>query len=122
MSRVQHFEITGEEPEKVIDFYKGVFNWEFKKWEGPFPYWMIMTGDPEKPGIDGGLTERGGFGTNTVNTIDVEDLDKAMEKVVEQGGTIVVPKQAVPGIGYMCYFKDPFENIFGMMQDDPDAK
>ena len=75
MSRVVHFEITGEEPEKVMDFYKKVFNWEFRKWEAPFPYWMIMTGDPESPGIDGGLTQRGDFGANTVNTIDVDDLD-----------------------------------------------
>jgi predicted enzyme related to lactoylglutathione lyase len=117
-----HFEITGDEPEKVIDFYKAVFKWDFQKWDGPFPYWMISTGDPESPGIDGGLTERGGFGSNTVNTIDVEDLDEAMKMVEENGGTFVTPKQAVPGIGWMCYFKDPFDNVFGMMQDEPEAK
>jgi predicted enzyme related to lactoylglutathione lyase len=122
MSRVAHFEITGDEPEKVIGFYKEVFGWKFEKWEGPFPYWMIKTGDPEAPGIDGGLTERGGFGSNTVNTIDVENLDEAMKMVEDRGGTIVVPKQAVPGIGWMCYFKDPFDNTFGLMQDDPEAK
>jgi uncharacterized protein len=117
-----HFEITGEEPEKVMGFYKKVFKWDFQKWDGPFPYWMIKTGDEKSPGIDGGLTERGGFGANTVNTIDVKDLDGMIEKVKEMGGTIVAPKMAVPGIGYMCYFKDPYDNTWGMMQDDPEAK
>ena len=122
MARVTHFEITGDEPEKVKDFYEKVLNWQFQKWDGPFAYWMISTGDPQTPGIDGGLTERGGFGSNTVNVIDVKDLDDAMKKVTDNGGTIVVPKGAVPGIGWICYFKDPFDNVFGLMQEDEKAE
>jgi predicted enzyme related to lactoylglutathione lyase len=122
MSKVVHFEITGTEPEEVIDFYAEVFGWEFTRWDVPFPYWMINTGDPDSPGIDGGLTERGGFGSNTVNTIDVEDIDSAIEKVKEHGGEIMMPKTAVNGVGWIGYFKDPFDNIFGLMQTDENAR
>jgi predicted enzyme related to lactoylglutathione lyase len=29
---------------------------------------------------------------------------------------------AIPGVGWLCYFKDTEGNIFGMMQNDPAAK
>ena len=122
MNRVVHFEISAEKPEKLISFYKNTFNWRFEKWEGPMVYWMIMTGDEKKPGIDGGLKKRDEMGTNTVNTIDVVSIDESIKKVTKNGGEIIVPKMAIPGVGWMAYFKDPQENVFGIMQSDESAK
>ena len=122
MPRVVHFEITSNEPEKASKFYEDIFGWKFEKWDGPMDYWMVMTGDEKEPGIDGGLMKREQPGSNTVNTIDVPDLDEYMKRVEELGGTIVQPKTPVPGVGYMCYFKDPENNVFGMMQRDESAK
>lgn len=122
MSRVVHFEISAEKPEEVISFYQNTFNWRFKKWEGPMAYWMIMTGDEKTPGIDGGLKERDEMGTNTVNTIDVVSIDESIEKVKKNGGEIIVPKMAIPGVGWLAYFKDPQGNVFGIMQSDESAK
>ena len=42
-------------------------------------------------------------------------------KVEANGGEITMPKMAVPGVGWMAYFKDPEGNIHGMMQSDPGA-
>ena len=122
MSRVVHFEISAEKPEELIGFYKNTFNWRFEKWKGPMVYWMIMTGDEKKPGIDGGLKKRDEMGTNTVNTIDVLSIDESIKKVTKNGGEIIVPKMAVPGVGWMAYFKDPQGNVFGIMQRDESAK
>jgi len=122
MSRVVHFEISAEKPEEVISFYKNTFNWRFEKWEGPLVYWVITTGDEKTPGIDGGLKERDEMGTNTVNTIDVVSIDESIEKVTKNGGEIIVPKMAVPGVGWFACFKDPQENVFGIMQSDKSAK
>jgi len=122
MGRVVHFEISAEKPEEVISFYQNTFNWRFEKWEGPMAYWMIMTGDEKTPGIDGGLKERDEMGTNTVNTIDVVSIDESIEKVTKNGGEIIVPKMTVPGVGWLAYFKDPQENVFGIMQSDESAK
>ena len=41
MPRPAHFEIPAENPERAIAFYKDVFGWNFQKWDGPMPYWMI---------------------------------------------------------------------------------
>jgi predicted enzyme related to lactoylglutathione lyase len=116
MPRVIHFEIYGEKPEKLIEFYAKVFGWKFEKW-GPLDYWIIKTG--EGPGIDGGL---GKEKNPSVNTIDVPDVDEYLQKVKNAGGTEVTQKMTMPGIGYLAYFKDPQSNIFGIMQDDPAAK
>lgn len=121
MPRVVHFEISSDEPEKAIEFYKNIFGWEFQKWEGPMEYWLIMTGDKTQPGIDGGLGKKSPENLDN-NVIDVDDVDEALKKVETNGGTIVRPKSAIPGVGWLAYFKDPDGNIFGLMKDDPEAK
>lgn len=119
MARVIHFDISAEKPEELKKFYEKIFGWKFEKWKGPTEYWMIMTG--EGPGIDGGMAKREEQ-TMDINTIDVPNLDKYMQKVKENGATIVVPKMAIPGIGWYAVFKDFEGNTFGMMQDDKEAK
>jgi predicted enzyme related to lactoylglutathione lyase len=38
MSRVIHFEISSGNPEKSVEFYQNVSEWQINKWEGPQPY------------------------------------------------------------------------------------
>lgn len=127
MSRPVHFEIHASNPQSLIDFYTQLFGWSFSK----FPageYWMINTGPESQPGINGGLLPRPGPGAGTmaspnafVITVDVDSLDASMAKAQGVGGMVCVPKMAVPGIGWLAYFKDPDGNIFGMMQMDVTA-
>ncbi|MCK5711206.1 MAG: VOC family protein [Hyphomicrobiaceae bacterium] len=127
MARVVHFEIHAENPERAIQFYQKSFGWEFQKWEGPMDYWLVMTGPKDQPGIDGGLVPRQGEIDGQaviayVCTIDVPDIDATVSTVEKNGGTIAVPKMAVPTVGWLVYFKDTEGNIFGAMQTDPEAK
>jgi predicted enzyme related to lactoylglutathione lyase len=117
-----HFEIDAEKPERLVKFYEKVFGWKMMKWEGPMEYWLITTGKEGEPGIDGGLGKRTEPEPKTVNTIDVPSADEFAKKVTENGGTIVIAKHAVPGVGWLAYFKDPEGNMFGMMQSDESAK
>jgi predicted enzyme related to lactoylglutathione lyase len=41
MPRPIHFEIHAADPERAIAFYQALFGWEFSRWEGPRPYWII---------------------------------------------------------------------------------
>ena len=122
MPRVVHFEIEADQPKRAIRFYETVFGWKIRKWEGPIEYWLITTGKEGEPGIDGGLSKRTEGTPSTVNTIDVPSVDEYAKKVESNGGTIVRPKMAVPGVGWMAYFTDPDGNMFGIMQEDPTAK
>ncbi|MCW3052559.1 MAG: hypothetical protein JWN14_1729 [Chthonomonadales bacterium] len=125
MSRVVHFEIHAENPERAIAFYSKLFSWEFSQW-GEMDYWMITTGPAEKPGIDGGLTRRRGEIDGEaviafVCTIDVPDVDATVEAILAAGGTIAHPKMPIPTIGWLAYGKDTEGNIFGVMTTDPQA-
>ena len=121
MPRLVHFELNVKDVHKTIAFYEEVFGWKFQKWEGPMDYWLIMTGDESEPGIDGGLGyEEDGF-PKVVNTIDVDDIDDIIKRVKSNGGEIVRPKHAVPGVGWLAYFKDSEGVMSGIMQDDPKA-
>ena len=127
MPRVIHFEIHTEDPERAIGFYQNLFDWKFQKWEGPMDYWLITTGADDRPGINGGLMRRMGAVDGQaviayVCTIDVTAVDEAVEKALSLGGQIAMAKQAVPGVGWLAYCKDTEGNIFGMMQNDPQAK
>jgi predicted enzyme related to lactoylglutathione lyase len=122
MPRPVHFEIPAENPERAIRFYTDVFGWKITKWDGPMPYWLISTGVAPEPGIDGGLMRRQYPNQPCVNTVDVKNLDQATESVLSNGGSMAVPKMAVPGVGWLAHCKDTEGHVFGMMQSDPAAK
>jgi predicted enzyme related to lactoylglutathione lyase len=121
MPRVQHFEISANEPEKVAAFYENVFGWKVTKWDGPVEYWLVDTGDDEEPGIDGGISRPNEVLSGTVNTVGVTDIDAYLVKVKQHGGQVVVEKHAIPGVGYNAYCKDVEGTLFGIHQDDPSA-
>jgi uncharacterized protein len=128
MARVGHFEIHADDPQRAISFYQNAFNWQFNKWEGPQDYWLIKTGESDCPGIDGGLLRRmgpaptDGQAVNAyVCTLLSTQLDTEINNALANGGSVAVPKMAVPGVGWLAYVKDTEGNIFGLMQDDPNA-
>ncbi len=119
MPRPIHFEIPADQPDRAVRFYEQVFGWQFQKWDGPMPYWLVRTG--EGCGIDGGLMNRAHPGQGTVNTVDVPSCDECVRKVEAAGGKIVMPKMAVPGVGWLAYCADTEGNTFGVMQADERA-
>ncbi len=121
VSRVVHFEIHAADPESAAKFYSAVFDWKITKWDGPFDYWLVATG--EGSGIDGGIVRRQGAPPDSgaavnayVCTVTVASLDETYAAIAANGGTVAVEKQEVPGIGLLAYFKDPEGNIFGVLQ------
>lgn len=121
MSRVIHFEISTDDPQRAKRFYEQVFGWKIDKWGGPVDYWLIMTGDESLPGINGAIKRREEK-ESTTNTISVPSIDEYKQKVEENGGKVLMPKMAIPGVGYHTYCQDTEGNIFGIMEDDENAK
>ncbi|HEX2299259.1 MAG TPA: VOC family protein [Pseudonocardiaceae bacterium] len=125
MPRPVHFEIHAGDPGRARQFYETVFGWQFQQW-GDQPYWLVTTG--QGAGIDGGLVPRRGPEPTPDNpvsgfvlTLDVEDLDKTVTAIEQAGGTVALPRQPIPGVGWLAYFKDTEGNIFGAMQPDETA-
>lgn len=119
-NRVTHFEIPCDNPEKTMGFFKDVFGWEFQRF-GSDDYWITITGDEKTQGINGAISKKRDPAQPVVNTIKVEVIEVAVQKIESRGGKIVVPKMAVPGVGWLSYFTDPDGNIHGIWQEDNSA-
>ncbi|KAA6329305.1 hypothetical protein EZS27_021874 [termite gut metagenome] len=124
MNIIAYFEIQSSNPQREIEFYKTVFDWNFVKEELlPIEYYRIET-----KGILGGLLKRPSetlptrYGTNAFTcSIQVENFDKASECILQMGGQIALPKFAVPGKCWQGYFIDSDNNTFGIFEADTNA-
>ena len=118
---VTHFEIYGEEPAKLADFYRSVFSWQVEQMPG-VNYWRIQTGSPETKPLHGGLTYRAIPDLNGwMLFVNVASLDDTVALVQKLGGSIVRPTTAVPKTAWVTILADPARNIFGVWQADPNA-
>ena len=121
MGRVVHFEIHAEDLDRAEGFYREVFGWEVRKFDGPVDYRLLNTGPNTETGIDGALTERRVDGDGEaviayVCTVQVDDIEATENKVKESGGEQVVDRHEIPEVGQLSYFKDTEGNIFGALQ------
>lgn len=131
-NRVIHFEIHASDTAKLASFYRDIFGWEVRKWDNPvMDYWIVMTAPDrsKEPGINGGIVKRQGQApkggepvTSFVCTIHVPSVDEYLKKVETAGGTIALPKMPIPGLAWLAYCKDIEGNIFGIYEDDKNAK
>ncbi len=121
MNRFTHFELASDDLEKTAAFYRAVFGWQIQKWEGPVDYWLVDTGDESTPGINGGLMQAGGEFKGTINTVEVDDIDAIVTRVLDNGGEIALEKHTIPTVGYQAYIKDNSGIILGLHQADPNA-
>lgn len=121
MNRVVHFEFSSPDPDRSSAFYRDVFGWEIQKWDGPAEYWLVNSKALGEPGIDGGFMRSMDGSARTIATMDVESIEDAIAKIEAAGGTIALPKQTIPGVGYQAYCIDPDGTIFGVHQRDEAA-
>ena len=122
MSRVVHFEMAGDDPERMAKFYSYTFGWKVQKWEGPTDYWLVITGEDGTPGINGGFGRRRKPSEGTTNTIEVDDAKAVVVAVEKNGGKVVNALHPIPGVGWQAYCEDTEGNVFGIHQNDPNAK
>jgi uncharacterized protein len=131
MGRLIHFEIHVSDMERAKKFYGEVFGWTFQDWSdyAGMPYFGVVTGDEKEPGINGALILRKGNppeANAAMNgfscTMGVGNYDQTEAKILENGGKVALPKQALPGMAWQGYYLDPEGNIFGVHQPDENAK
>ena len=121
MDKVVHFEIPADDVERAQKFYKSVFGWEIDHMP-EMNYTIVRTvkvGEDrmpvEKGAINGGMMKRGDF-KSPVITIQVDNIEKAVERVKKQGGSLVQGKQSVGDMGFSAYIKDSEGNVIGLWQ------
>jgi predicted enzyme related to lactoylglutathione lyase len=120
-NRVIYFEIPSANPDANRQFYEQVFGWQFQQW-GAQDYWFAHTGNDGERGINGAVIRETGPQHPVINTISVEDIDEAVRRITQAGGTVYRSKKAIPTVGWIAFFTDPDDNIFGLLQEDREAR
>lgn len=134
---VVHFEIHAEDPDRCRAFYEMVFGWATNDVPGmEQQYWLMfpngaiqITASPtDSPGegISGGMMKRQGDApaegapvNGYVCVLQVEDLEKTKQAVLQHGGQVVVEPMEIAGVGRVFYAKDTEANTFGVIQPAP---
>jgi len=117
---VIHFEIPAKDLEKMKKFYTDLFGWKIAG-AGYGEYQMVETKTGEAPGINGGMMRKQGPQHTCVNYVMVESVADYSDTVKKLGGQVVVPKTAIPKMGYFAMCLDPEGNPIGLFENDTNA-
>lgn len=122
MPTIVHFDIPAEDLERARHFYESLFGWKIEQTPG-LAYYLIETTDLEgNPGVGGGIGQRQQPDDQITQFIGVDSVDRYMEKVVALGGSVIAPKMTVPGWGYLAVCRDTEQNLFGLWEENNEAR
>lgn len=120
--RVVHFEVPFDDADRARKFYADVFGWSIQP-VPEFQYNFVQTGPVSEEGypteagyIGGGMFQREDGVDRPVITIEVDDMNEAVDAVGQNGGEIVGEPQRVGDMGIAAYFKDCEGNLMGLWQ------
>lgn len=123
MNKVTYFEIPVDDMQRSQDFYSKVFGWEAKELsEGYVRLLSVPTSNDGVSSnmagaINGGLQKRGERAKAPTVVVTVDDIDLITAKIESMGGTIVIPKEEMGGMGWYVQFDDPAGNRIGLFQE-----
>lgn len=112
-----HWDLMVDDVERSKAFYGKVFDWRFD--DASFPgYTLVQTGGTPA----GGMMQRAPAGPAAClnNYFQVDSADDTLREVVEAGGRILMPKTAIPGVGWVALFADPDGIPIGLLEPLPD--
>ncbi|MEN6341648.1 MAG: VOC family protein [Methanospirillum sp.] len=123
MPTIVHFDLPADDTKRAQAFYEQLFGWTFTTAEGvPMEYHLIATTALDgSPGIAGGMGPRGAPDQQIVNYVGVPSVAEYLEKVTQLGGTILMPRAPIPGVGSLAICQDTEGNRFGLVDDDPNV-
>jgi len=126
MPHLAHFAINADDLPRARRFYERVFGWKFNAW-GPPGFYQIDMGADGPTTVIGALQGRRELvkGRPTIGyecTISVPSIDATAKAVLDNGGTTVLEKSIIVGVGALMFFQDPEGNAFGAIQFDSRAE
>jgi predicted enzyme related to lactoylglutathione lyase len=121
MPTVVHFEVPADDLRRVKSFYTDLFCGKIEGIPG-LDYMRIDTSEEDLPSIGDGIMRRQGPSQHIINYIDVDSLEEYSSRVMSLGEKVLIPKRAVPGVGYFAICLDTENNPFGILEIDEGAK
>ncbi len=117
------FEIPAEDPRRLADFFRRVFDWDAEEvsWQGPC-YLRLGLPTPERP-AGGGILDRGSGGATLVDRLTVtiriegEPLEETLRRVEAAGGERLLSPTPIGELGSYARFLDPEGNSFALWSE-----
>jgi predicted enzyme related to lactoylglutathione lyase len=119
---VVHFEIIGNDPEKLRGYYGDLFGWEFdtpspvaKEVSEPESYGFLnLIKSEDGTGIRGGVGGGPGYPTHAVFYVEVPKVETALRLAEKLGGTRVMGPVKSPNGLVVGHFTDPEGTLIGV--------
>jgi predicted enzyme related to lactoylglutathione lyase len=116
---VVHFEVMGQDGEKLRSYYSELFGWKIDA-GNPMGYGIVSRDDnatPEGEGIGGGVGQmpEGRPGHSTFY-VGVDDVEAALAKAESLGGTRLMGPEDVMDSIVIGLFNDPEGNLVGVVK------
>jgi len=119
---VVHFEVIGEDPQKLRDYYTGLFGWEF---ETPSPVaqevsdsrsygFLDLVTAEDGTGIRGGVGGGPGYKSHAVFYVGVPNVEAALQQAESLGGLRVMGPATSPNGLVVGHFTDPEGTLIGV--------
>jgi predicted enzyme related to lactoylglutathione lyase len=110
---VVHFEVLGKDAEATQAFYAKIFDWPMEKVMDTYAMVRPSGEDAIAGGV--GATMPGTPGHSTFY-VEVDDLQATLDAIEAAGGSTVQPPMDVPNGPSIALFKDPDENLVGLVK------
>ena len=121
---VVHFEMPAEDRQRMSKFYTEAFGWKTQQL-GPEmgDYVMAYTAETDDNGmvqtpgaINGGFYQKTDDAPVPSLVISVDDINEAVQKIKNAGGTDLSEPMEIPGVGTWVTFKDTEGNRVSIMK------
>lgn len=94
---VVHAEIRSADPDATRAFFSGLFDWQYS--DGAYPgYSFVDTG--VENALPTAISPLQGDSDTVLFFVGVPDVDAALAKAEQLGGSIIQPTQEVPGVSF----------------------
>jgi predicted enzyme related to lactoylglutathione lyase len=118
---VVHFEVIGQDGEKLQRYYSELFGWEINA-DNEMNYGIVSRDGnlgPDGIGIGGGIAGGPpGYGGHVTFYVAVPDIEAALQKAESLGGTRVMGPETIMGGLELGQFKDPEGNVIGLVKPE----
>lgn len=118
-----HFEVTGEDPEKLRSFYGGLFGWEFDTSAPVAPVisepgnygFVDRNTTSDGTGIPGGIGGGAGYDGHAMFYVGVPDVEAALQEAERLGGKSRMGPEVNRGADLAIgHFTDPEGHLIGL--------
>ena len=119
---VVHFEVIGQDGEKLRRYYSELFGWEIDS-NNPMKYGIVAREgnvNSHGVGIGGGVASAPpGYGGHVTFYVEVPDVEAALQKAESLGGKRVMGPDKVTDEVELGQFLDPEGHLIGLTKETP---